>query len=62
MHSSWSRGEAGDLPALGESWLVEDEQEDDEEGVACADRQHETVASLKMKALKVNRNGNRICR
>ena len=48
-------GEAGDLPALGESWLVEDEQEDNEEGVACTDRNHETVASLKMKSLKIRK-------
>ena len=48
-------GEAGDLPALGESWLVEDEQEDNEEGVACTDRYHETVASLKMKSLKIRK-------
>ena len=43
-------GEAGDLPALCEPWLVEDEQEDNEEGVARADRNHETVASLKKKS------------
>ena len=36
------------LPAVGEPWFVEDEQEDDEEGVARADRNHETVASLKI--------------
>ena len=40
------------LPAVSESWFVEDEQEDDEESVARADRNHETVASLKRRLLK----------
>ena len=31
------KDQADDLPALGESWIAEDEQEDNEEGVARAD-------------------------
>ena len=36
------------LPARIEPWLVEEEQEENEEGVARTDGDHETIASLKM--------------
>ena len=35
-------------PARIEPWLVKEEQEEDEEGVARTDGDHETIASLKM--------------